>query len=292
MRSYLIPAIAATVVLAGGGLIYVGAGSSGDDPATIASSPSPTGPSAEELAAAERAKRVKQLDAALKKVTTGGAEFSVAVLDAKTGETYAYRGATKYDTASIVKADILACMLLKAQDADREPTAKEMNLAKPMIQLSDNNATTSLFQRIGGKAAVTKCNKRLGLTATTIDVHWGLTRTTAADQIKLLTAFDSPEGPLDEESQETAFDLMTGVDEQQDWGVPSIAKAGETATVKNGWDTRDADGGKWVVNTIGRVTSDDVDVSVAVLSHDNASQEKGMALVEKVAKLTRKYLKY
>ncbi|BAL87554.1 hypothetical protein AMIS_23340 [Actinoplanes missouriensis 431] len=280
------------MVLAGGGLIYVGAGSSGDDPATIASSPSPTGPSAEELAAAEQAKRVKQLDAALKKVATGGAEFSVAVLDAKTGQTYAYRGATTYDTASIVKADILACMLLKAQDADREPSPKEMKLAKPMIELSDNNATTSLFQRIGGKAAVTKCNKRLGLTATTIDVHWGLTRTTAADQVKLLTALDSPEGPLDEESQQTAFDLMAGVDEQQDWGVPSIAKAGETATVKNGWDTRDADGGKWVVNTIGRVTSDDVDVSVAVLSHDNASQEKGIALVEKVAKLTRKYLEY
>ena len=41
-----------------------------------------------------------------------------------------------YDTASIVKAQILACMLLKAQDAGRRPTAAEMKLARPMIRLS------------------------------------------------------------------------------------------------------------------------------------------------------------
>ena len=62
--------------------------------------------------------------------------------------------------------------------------------------------------------------------------------------------------------------------------------------MKNGWDTRSADGGLWAVNTIGRVTSDDVDVSVAVLSHDNTSMENGIALVQKVAKLTRQYLQY
>ncbi|WP_433830717.1 serine hydrolase [Actinoplanes sp. CA-015351] len=292
MRRLLIPVVAAGVMIGGGGLIYSGLGSGSSPSVTAFVSPSPTGPSPEELAAAERAARVKKLDAALTKVAASSPEFSVAVLDAKTGETYQYRGSEKFDTASIVKADILACMLLKAQDADREPSSRELSLAKPMIRLSDNNATTSLFQRIGGKAAVTQCNKRLGLTKTAIDVHWGLTRTTAGDQVKLLTQLDDEEGPLDDESRETALDLMTTVDEAQDWGVPVIAKAGETASVKNGWDTRTADGGKWVVNSIGRITSDEVDVSVAVLSHDNASQESGIKLVEKVAKMTRQYLKY
>jgi hypothetical protein len=288
VRRFLIPAMAAGVMLGGGGLIYAGLGSS-PAPLVVESSPSPAGPSPEELAAIERAKNVDALDTALKKVK---GSFSVAVLDATTGETYAYRGATRYDTASIVKADILACMLLKAQDAGREPSSTEMSLAKPMIQLSDNNATTSLFRRIGGKPAVTRCNKRLGLTATAVDVHWGLTRTTATDQVKLLEQFDADDGPLDEASRETAFDLMTGVDEAQDWGVPVVAATGETATVKNGWDTRSDDGGKWVVNTIGRIEGDGVDVSVAVLSRGSASQQAGMTLVEKVAKLTRKHLKY
>jgi hypothetical protein len=86
---------------------------------------------------------------------------------------------------------------------------------------------------------------------------------------------------------------MNTVDGTQDWGVPAVAKAGETTTVKNGWDTRSADGGLWAVNTVGRITSDDdVDVSVAVLSHNNQSMDGGITLVEKVAALTRQHLKY
>ncbi|MFI5891595.1 serine hydrolase [Actinoplanes sp. NPDC051513] len=295
-------AVAAAVILGGGGLIALGLGGEdaalspssvirGDKPSP-SSSPSPTGPSAEELAKAKRAKQVKALDAALKKLDTTSPEFSVAVLDKKTGDEYAYRGTEKYDTASIVKAQILACMLLKDQDAGRQPTSSEMALAKPMIRLSDNNAATSLFQRVGGRTGVTKCNKRLGLTQTVVNGSWGLTRTTADDQIKLLSELVDTKGPLDADSRKTAYTLMSTVSSAQDWGIPSIAKAGETAIVKNGWDTRSADGGLWAVNTIGRVTADDVDVSVAVLSHDNTSMEGGITLVQKVAKLTRQYLQY
>jgi beta-lactamase class A len=298
-------AVAAVVVLGGGGLIYAGlsdddSGGTGVLPSALNlgdskanTSPSPTGPSPEELAKTERTKREKQLTAALKKLTATSPEFSVAVQDKKTGETYAYRGDEQYDTASIVKAQILACMLLKDQDAGRDPSSAEMTLAKPMIQLSDNNATTSLFTRIGGKAAVGRCNKRLGLTRTAVNTSWGLTRTTVADQIKLLSEFVDTKGPLDAGSRKTAFSLMSTVNSEQDWGVPAVAKTGETFTVKNGWDTRSADGGLWAINTIGRVTEgDDVNVSVAVLSHNNKSMPDGIALVEKVAKLTRQYLKY
>lgn len=273
---------------AGGGLLPA---ARGDDSPSAA--PSPTGPSPEELARQERAKRVKALDAALKKYDATVPEFSVAVLDRKTGQRYSYRGTERYDTASIVKVQVLACMLLKAQDAGRDPSSAEMALAKPMIRLSDNTATTSLFSRIGGKSAVTKCNRRLGLTQTTVNTAWGLTKTTVNDQVKLLAELVDTKGPLDSGSRKQAFTLMNTVDDAQDWGVPSVAKTGETATVKNGWDTRSADGGLWAVNTVGRVVSDDdVDVSVAVLSHNNQTMDAGIAEVEKVAKLTRQYLKY
>jgi len=293
----LVIAVAAAVILGGGGLIVLGMAD--DDPGVLPSAltggrPSPTGLSAAELAKIERAKRAKQLDAALRLVAAQTPDFSVAVLDKRTGQTYAYQGATKFDTASIVKAQILACELLKAQDAERQPTESEMALATPMIQLSDNNATTELFEHLGGKSAITKCNKRLGLTQTTVNTAWGLTRTTAGDQIKLLSKFVDVKGPLDASSRKTAFKLMNTVSDDQDWGVPAMAKPGETVTVKNGWDTRSADNGLWAVNTIGRVTSPDgkVNVSVAVLSHNNQSMDSGIALVEKVAKLTRQHLKY
>ena len=264
----------------------------GDEPPPKVS-PSPTGPSKEELAARERAKRVKALDAALEKFAATAPEFSVAVLDKKTGERYSYRGTTKYDTASIVKVQVLACALLKAQDAGRKLSSTELSLAKPMIRLSDNNATTALFNRLGKASAVGKCNRRLGLKQTTVNSAWGLTRTTANDQVKLLSELVDKKGPLKAGSREQAFALMNTVDDAQDWGVPAVAKAGETTTVKNGWDTRTKDGGLWAVNTVGRVTGDDdVDVSVAVLSHNNQSLDGGITLVEKVAGLTRQHLKY
>jgi hypothetical protein len=71
-----------------------------------------------------------------------------------------------------------------------------------------------------------------------------------------------------------------------------VARSGETATVKNGWMPRSTEGGRWIINTVGRVTGDDVDVSIAVLSHNHGSMSRGIAVVEKVTKLTRQYLKY
>jgi len=294
--------LAAVVIVGGGALVVLGMRDGGSllpsaltfGSAKPTGSPTPTGPSPEELAKQERARRAKALDAALKTYAATSPEFSVAVLDKKTGERYSYRGTEKYDTASIVKVQVLACTLLKAQDADRDLTASELALAKPMIRLSDNNATTSLFTKIGKVGAVTKCNKRLGLSQTAVNNAWGLTKTTANDQVKLLSELVDTKGPLDADSRKLAFTLMSSVDEAQDWGIPSVAKTGETSTVKNGWDTRSADGGLWAVNTVGRVTSaeEDVDVSVAVLSHNNETMDGGITLVQKVAAMTRQYLKY
>jgi beta-lactamase class A len=304
-----IVAVAAAVTLGGGGLVV--AGLNADSPAprsvgpvvaaaavlpaspsaaavTATSSPSPA---AQKQATLDRATRVKNLNTALKAVK---GDFAVAVLDRRTGQRYVYRGSVEYDTASIVKVQILACMLLRAQDAGRAPTSAEMKLARPMIRLSDNNATTSLYQRIGGKTAVTKCNKRLGLTQTVVNSRWGLTRTTASDQVVLLSELVDTKGPLSASSRKTAFTLMNTVSTAQDWGVPVLARKGEIFTVKNGWDTRTADGGLWAVNTIGRITAKNgaVDVSVAVLTRRNKNMSSGVTLVERVAGLTRKHLAY
>ena len=267
------------------------AGTFAASPAPTAS-PTPSGPSPAELAEQRRAARSKALTAALKKYAATVPEFSVAVLDRKTGQRYAFRGSERYETASVVKVQVLACLLLDAQDDDRDLTATELSLAKRMIRYSDNDATTSLFARLGRATAVTRSNERLGLTHTTVSGAWGLTRTTVNDQVRLLGELVDTHGPLDNDSRELAFKLMSTVDDDQDWGVPVVARVGETATVKNGWLPRSADGGRWIINTVGRVTGDDVDVSIAVLSHDNGSMSGGIRVVEKAAKLTRRYLQY
>src|SRR3712207_9357395 len=96
MRNWIL-AVAAVGVLGGATLVGVGmtrddapgalplAGVFKDASPTPAASPTPTGPSPEELRKIERAKQVKALDAALKKYAKTVPEFSVAVLDRRTG---------------------------------------------------------------------------------------------------------------------------------------------------------------------------------------------------------------
>ncbi|WP_245665530.1 serine hydrolase [Actinoplanes subtropicus] len=291
-------------VLGGAGLVGLGmrddsgggglpsAGAFRDQAAAGPASPAPTGPSPEELAAQQRAERSKALDTALQKFAATVPEFSVAVLDKKTGAKYSFRGTEKYETASVVKVQVLACLLLTAQDNDRDLSSTELALAKRMIRLSDNDATTSLFARLGKAPAINKCNERLGLTQTTVNGAWGLTRTTVDDQVRLLAQLVDAKGPLDEDSRELAHTLMSTVDDEQDWGVPAAALAGEDFTVKNGWLPRSTESNRWIINSVGRITDDDTDVSIAVLSHGHASMSGGINVVEKAAKLTRQYLKY
>lgn len=272
------------------GTVSSTSGSSGLAPAPAVVTPDPA-----ELARQQRRKRVVALDAALARYAAKTPEFSVAVLDARTGERYSYRGKERYETASIVKVQVLACLLLTAQDDDRNLTSSELALAKRMIRASDNAATTELFRRLGRAGAVTRCNKRLGLTSTTVNQSWGLTRTTVEDQVKLLSELVDPKGPVDADSRKLAFKLMSTVQSDQDWGVSAAAGTGETTALKNGWLSRSTEGGRWIVNSVGRITADtgsDVDVSLAVLSHGSRSFEAGVDHVEKLSELTRRYLKY
>jgi beta-lactamase class A len=275
----------------GGGVLPL-AGSFRDQAANSKVSPTPTGPSPEELAAQERAKRAKVLDAALQKYAATVPEFSVAVLDRKTGAKYSFRGGERYETASVVKVQVLACLLLTAQDNHRDLSSTELALAKRMIRLSDNDATTALFTRLGKAPAINRCNKRLGLTQTTVNSSWGLTKTTVDDQVKLLAQLVDTKSPIDEDSRELAHTLMSTVDKAQDWGVPAAALDGEGFTVKNGWLSRSTENNRWIINSVGRITDEDTDVSIAVLSHGHTSMPSGINVVEKTAKLTRQYLKY
>ncbi|MFI9243611.1 serine hydrolase [Streptomyces sp. NPDC053086] len=222
------------------------------------------------------------------------AHATAAVLDLDaTGRTPVVHGADRaYDTASIVKVDILATLLLQAQDAGRHLSARERDLAEPMIRRSDNAAANALWRRIGRASGLAAANKRLGLTATKGGPggKWGLTRTTAGDQIKLLRAvFDSGgaahagSGGLDTESRAYVRALMSHVVPEQTWGVSAIGGPGSRKVLKNGWLQRDTTG-LWDVNSVGQVTAGGHRYLVAVLSDGSASMTDGVHLVERTAR--------
>jgi hypothetical protein len=222
---------------------------------------------------------------AMKSVTpTGNQKVSVAVLDVTSGESATY-GDAAFDTASIVKVDILATLLLQAQDAGRQLTATEKSYATTMIQNSDNDSATALWNIIGTADGLGKANKTFGLTGTTGGAGplWGLTQTTAADQLTLLQQVFGDDSKLSAASQSYIQGLMKEIEADQQWGV-SAAADGSKWALKNGWLARSTTG-LWDVNSIGRVTGTDGDTYlVAVLSKGSTTQTKGITLIEAAAK--------
>ncbi|MFI9173481.1 serine hydrolase [Streptomyces lincolnensis] len=212
-----------------------------------------------------------------------GAEVSVAVLDLDSGTSARY-GDGAFDTASIVKVDILAALLLQAQDAGTHLTAQEKAYATAMIENSDNASASALWRDIGRAAGLDAANERFGLTGTAggDGELWGLTQTTAADQLALLRQVFGDGTELSEASRSYVQDLMGRIAADQDWGV-SAAADGSGWALKNGWLPRSTTG-LWDINSIGRVTVDGQDCLVAVLSKGNATQPEGISLVEAAAR--------
>lgn len=190
------------------------------------------------------------------------------------GHETAFGADRTYVTASVVKVAVLAALLLRAQDTGRWLTAEEEHLAAAMIERSDNDAATTLRAAAGGVAGLDAAHARLGMPRTTAEPAWGLTRTTARDQLTLLkSVFGGASGPpvLNEGSRRFLAGLMGRVVPGQDWGVSAAAggdpageSAGESAgdptgetagggwALKNGWLPRTGSG-LWVVHSVGLV---------------------------------------
>jgi len=220
---------------------------------------------------------------------TDQAEFALAVVDHRTGLSYTFHGDQAFATASVVKVDILAALLLRAQDAGRGLTATERDLADTMIRNSDNDAASTLWEMIGGADGLAAADERLGLTETVPgpDGWWGMTTTTVTDRIKLLDTIDDPNGPL-APSREYVLDLMSRVAADQAWGASAGAGPEETVALKNGWV--DDDTGTWIINTTGRITGPDTDLTIAVLSDHQTGYAAGVTAVEQIVALVRSTL--
>jgi hypothetical protein len=212
------------------------------------------------------------------------ARFTVSVLDVGTGEALTY-GDGSFDTASIVKVDILAALLHLHQQAGTELTETEQAQAAAMIEQSDNASATALFEAVGGESGLEEFNDLIGLTDTDVgsDGYWGLTQTTSEDQVRLLQVVFGDDSVLSAESQEYEQSLMSQVVDSQTFGVSAAADDAADAALKVGYLQRSVTG-LWDVTSIGRIEAGGHTYLLAVLSDGNDSLAAGSALVDEVAR--------
>jgi Beta-lactamase enzyme family len=216
---------------------------------------------------------------------------TAAVYDARTGGTWVLRPRLREDTASIVKVQIMGTALREAEESGETLPRSEAALMTPMIEYSDNDAATTLLADVGGPAALLRFDLLAGMRQTTPSTQalipgtdlpgWGLTTTSALDQVRLVSAFAYPGSVLSAADRAYGLSLMEHVEDGQNWGVSGGVPAGTTIALKNGWLPL-ANAG-WQVNSIGWVHGHGRDYVLAVLTDHSPSEAYGIDTVQAIA---------
>lgn len=216
---------------------------------------------------------------------------SAAAENLKTGQVWTFGAASPQDEASIVKVDILETLLAQAHGAELSPEDQEQ--AQGMIEASDNDDATALWDAAGGTSGIAEYNAQIGLNSTTPSScvvcpnfpwpGWGLSTTTAADQLTLLQQLVEPSSTLPGAQRSYALGLMENVLPSEAWGVSTGVPTGVTVALKNGWLPLDDDDSDWQINSIGWVSGDGADYLLAVLTTGNPSEQYGIDTVDQVS---------
>ena len=216
-----------------------------------------------------------------------------AVYDLRTGQSWRLGDGAAQDEASVVKLDILEALLNASDGAGLSPD--EQTLAQQMIENSDNDAATALWDAAGGAAGLAAYNAQAGLTTTTPSPcvvcvgfpwpGWGLTTTVPYDQITLLKRIIGPSSLLTSAERSYALSLLENVAPDQAWGISGGVPTGVTVALKNGWlPLNDADT-DWQINSEGWVSGDGRDYLISVLTTGNPDEQYGIDTVSGLSSL-------
>jgi beta-lactamase class A len=213
-----------------------------------------------------------------------GVRFTAAVYDTASGCWHHVHPGMQITTASVIKAQVLGAVLLRAQDAGRSLTSTERSLITPMIRYSSNPETSQLVELVGGAAGMHATDPRLGATATTHVRPFGLTRSTAVDRTRVSLALLRGGGALAQSGREEAWAAMTAVHPLQQWGITAGVPLGWSVALKNGFYPATDIG--WRVGSTGFVRRDDGDqgYAITVMTEGMRLQTTGIGIVERIAR--------
>ncbi|MDL4814817.1 serine hydrolase [Actinomadura opuntiae] len=208
----------------------------------------------------------------------------VLATDLRSGLTFGLNETSQFVTASVIKLDILAALLLQRQGQGLGLSGSERALAARMIRRSDNAAADALYADIGRDGGLRRAGAVFGFERTDpYPVSWGSSWTSPSDQVRLIRSLASGRGPLAPANRRYVLRLMRSVVPAQAWGISAAARPGERVALKNGWVPLRYEGNGWAVNSVGRITGPGHDFVVAVFSCDSPTMGDGVSTVEHVA---------
>ena len=216
-----------------------------------------------------------------------------AVYDLRTGQTWQFGQGQPQDEASVVKLDVLETLLAERGRSGTELSAGDRTLAEQMIEDSDNDAATSLWDEVGGASGIRSFNTSAGLADTVPSAcvncpgfpwpGWGLTTTIPGDQLTLLRTLVEPNSLLTNTERSYALSLMENVTPDQRWGVTGGVPAQATVALKNGWLPLNSANNNWQINSVGWISGGGRDYLIAVLTTGNPTEQYGIDTINQLA---------
>ena len=171
-------------------------------------------------------------------------------------------------------------------------SAGDQALAEQMIEDSDNDAATSLWDEVGGASSIRSFNTQAGLADTSPSPcvtcagfpwpGWGLTTTVPSDQLTLLRELVEPNSLLSSAERSYALSLMENVTPGQRWGVSGGVPAQATVALKNGWLPLTSANNDWQINSVGWISGSGRDYLMAVLTTGNPTEQYGIDTIDQL----------
>ena len=224
---------------------------------------------------------------------------TAAAYDITTRQTWTFGGPAPQDEASIVKVAIIEALL--AGSHGQQLSSSEQTLSQNMLEMSDNDAATSLWEMVGASSGIQSFDSSVGLTKTKPSTcvecpgfpwpGWGLSTTTPLDQLTLLRLLVQPNAVLSSQERGYALNLMENVTASEVWGVSGGVPAGVTLALKNGWLPLNSTDTDWQINSIGWVSGDGRNYLIAVLTTGDPSEQYGIDTINQLSSMVWAALK-
>jgi len=213
-----------------------------------------------------------------------GTRFTAAVHDHRSGCSHYLNPGLQLTTASVIKAQVLAGVLLSAQQAKRLVTTTEGQDIRLMMHYSHNRPPTSrLYAQLGSAEGMEELDQLFGIAGTTHSAWYGRTLSTAEDRTRLVEQLLIGGGPLNQRSVATAWRWMSAVSVPQSWGITAGLPYGYRAALKNGFYP--TSGAGWRLGTTGVVRDHNGGAyAVTVMTDNNPNESAGIELVEQITR--------
>jgi beta-lactamase class A len=179
-------------------------------------------------------------------------------------------------SASVVKAMLLAAYLRELAAEHRGIDSTSRSLLVPMIHVSDNNAATAVWERVGDPR-LRGLARRAGMTDFSIVGIWANAQISPADQARY---FFEMESLIPRQFRHLARHLLSHIAAFESWGIPAVARPrGWTVFFKGGWR---GTGRGQLVHQIARLQKPGEQVAIAVMTDGDPSMGYGIETIQGV----------